>query len=396
MKFTNFLFVFFINFFQNFYYSNAILFKKTNDDLIIKFAEDYYKKLENQNLVENMKTIINKKFYRKIYQKKEKIENFSEFFQNSKANSNSTKVKISNKTRKIQSRIKSDHDEHEEDKHVKNISGEVQDNNNSNNINTLLNVNYGDFHAKNRVVKFYITLTQECNVLVNDTVEYEQFTKNINVIEHLVLHNNVDFIDPKGVFSDDVNISFFAYNKKINMFSVYYDNPKEKSNYTFEYDYLAVNLIKSFNNNSPDKLDKDPLNKITSNSTTVANINATAYNSFIWKFFNENLLKISQKITVEFYFSIDKLFEKENVTFSVGNFTKGIVLENAQRIVKYTATFDVPHEEVLVLDVKFPMYFENCGGYNMNVPMIIVGAVFIIFLILVLYLILSSMIFEEY
>lgn len=380
---------------------NSILYKKpSSNDYVIKFSEKYYQKLEGIGGIDKYKEIIKTKFNDRLIKgkqkQKEKLSNStnrnntlitkkqnttikssfnSTITDLNKKNINETKSQINstNKLKLIQTNLqRTKKDLYDENFNFFDKDTIIGSNTTDGNIFAVYS---GDFVAKERTVKFYISISQECNVLINDTVHYEQYNKNINFIEHLILHNNVDFIDPKAVFSNNLNINFFAYNKKLNMFSVYFDKNEEQYNYTMEYDYLAVNLIKSQKDN---------------NNITRSN------NTFLWKFFNENLFKIKQKLNLEFYFSFDKLFENENVTFSIPGFNKTIVQDETQRLVKYSYSGELLPQDVMILDVKFPMYIENCGGVNINVPMIIVGSVFIIFLILVLYLILSSMIFEEY
>jgi len=61
----------------------------------------------------------------------------------------------------------------------------------------------------------------------------------------MILHNNGESIEPKGVYSDQIIINFFAFNRKLNIFSVYFENPKDLKTFTIEYDYLAIGLIKT-------------------------------------------------------------------------------------------------------------------------------------------------------
>jgi hypothetical protein len=259
-----------------------------------------------------------------------------------------------------------------------------------------------DIIAKERTVKFYISLTNECNVLINDTIKYTH-SKNIkniknienpppeellfsrtdfsfpfhtDTMEHMILNNNVDFIDPKGVFSNNekVDINLFVYNKKLNLFTIFFEKNENLTNYSLEYDYMAMNLIKSQRGKN----------------STLSN------NTFLWKFYNENILKEKQKLNLEFYFSIDKLFEKENVTFYrnsvLFDLEKSVINEG---LVKYSKSVDLYPNEVIILDAKFPMFFENCGVVRIDVSMIIVGSVFIIFLIFVLYIMLSQILKVE-
>ena len=70
----------------------------------------------------------------------------------------------------------------------------------------------GDYISVKRTLRFLISRNRECSMLVNDTVLYTKLA-NVNFIEHMILHNNGETIDPIGVYSDKVNISFFAFNR---------------------------------------------------------------------------------------------------------------------------------------------------------------------------------------
>jgi hypothetical protein len=245
----------------------------------------------------------------------------------------------------------------------------------------------GEYASTNRVLKFYISHTQECSLFINDTVSYENFN-NVNFVEHMILHNNAEVIDAKGVYSDDVNINFFLFNKKLNIFSVYFEPFKSKltsnsdqiKNFTIEYDYDAINIIKS-------NFIKEAENSNLENSTY-------HYNSFIWKILNQNFLKSKENVTIEIYFDLGKDFEHEDVEFSM-NFTKSIFQGDSKNIVKYVWQGKIEPQEVVVLQVKFPLYFEHCGNLSINLVMIFVGSVFIVFLIGMLYIILSTVFSED-
>jgi hypothetical protein len=258
-----------------------------------------------------------------------------------------------------------------------------------------------DYSATERILKFYISHTQECSVFINDTVKYHNIN-NINFVEHMILHNNAENIDPKGVYSDDVSVNFFAFNRKINVFSVYFNNDKPetkgKDSFLIEYDYDAINLIKS---NIYSKEDSTfPNKKPTHNSNSTPTITEKSSeklqntNSFIWKILNQNFLKSKELLTIEVYFDLGKDFEHEDVEFSL-NFQKSIIDSERKTIVKYEWKGALDPQEVLVMQVKFPLYFENCGNLSINLVIIFVGAVFIIFLIGMLYIILSTVFLDD-
>ena len=250
----------------------------------------------------------------------------------------------------------------------------------------------GDYISTNRLIKFYVSHASECSIFVNDTVTYNNIN-NVNFVEHMILHNNAENIDPKGVYSEDVNINFFAFNKKLNIFSVYFDNNKKSTrnstiiknykSFSIEYDYEALNIIKS-------NIVKDGELRSGSNNDTFL----ISSNSFIWKILNQNLMKSKENITIEIYFDLGKEFENEEVEFSL-NFTKSIINTDKKTLIKYIWKGSIDSQEVIILQTRFPMYFEHCGNISINLVMIFVGAIFIIFLIGMLYVILSTVFSED-
>jgi len=207
----------------------------------------------------------------------------------------------------------------------------------------------------------------------------------------MILHNNAESIDPKGVYSDDININFFAFNRKLNIFSVYFDQKKtsenslsninEKnidSNFKIEFNYNALNLIKTIITENKNE-----------NSTLVEAENSKNYNSFIWKILNQNFIKHKENVVIELYFDLGKNFQHEDVEFSL-KFVKSILEENKKQIVKFRWEGVIEPQEVIILQAKFPLYFDSCGNISINLVMIFIGSIFIIFLIGMLYIILST------
>jgi hypothetical protein len=309
---------------------------KDNEDIIMKFSDRYYKKIGPEH-VEEFKNMM----FREL-DKSEIIQKHN--------------MEIINKT----------------ENPTINLANGLKKKRSSDDVR----IYSGEYVSLDRVVKFYIS--HECTVNINDTVHYN-IVNPVNFVEHMILHNNADSIDAKGVFSEDIAINFFAFNKKLNIFSVYFDPPK-KTNFTLEYDYDAVNLIRSNIESTHDGFD-------ISNNHTSSNI-------FVWKFVNQNFIKMKENITVEIYFDIGKEFTHEDVEFSL-NFTKSIVERNKRMVVKYVWNGQLSPQEVIVLQAKFPLYFENCGTLSVNWIMIGIGSVFIVFLIGMLYMIISSVFLED-
>jgi len=200
----------------------------------------------------------------------------------------------------------------------------------------------------------------------------------------MLLHNNAERIDPRGVYSDNVQINFFAFNRKTNVFNIYFENKQNRSNFSLEYDYDAIGFIQNNNDKNYDE----------KNSLILGN----RYNSFLWKIFNQNLMKVSEYLMIDIYFQLGKDFEKLDVEFNLFNFTK--TLESSphshEKVVKYHWEGIIQPQQVMVIEAKFPLFFENCGMIGVNIMLVILGSTFIIFLIGMLHMILSTIFFEEY
>jgi len=242
--------------------------------------------------------------------------------------------------------------------------------------NTNLDIfdwSFGDINSYKRVTKFYINLESKCNIFINDTIYYDKDDYTSNFIDHLILHNNFDSIEPRSIYSTDVLINYFIFNKKLNMFTVNFENEKHR-NYSIVYEYFANNLIKLQQNK------KD----FYSNNNNEKNVN-----EFLWKFYNENTNSKNLSLEVEFYFTIDKYFMHENVEFNNKMFMYKTRIENKDTLVfKWSGTL-MPYE-VKVFESVFPMLFENCQMMTVNFTMILIGAFFVIFIVLILYLLFSS------
>ena len=250
----------------------------------------------------------------------------------------------------------------------------------------------GDYVSQERTIRFFIDNSLECSVNINDTATYKELFK-INFIEHMILHNNADGIDHKGVYSEDLDISYFSFNKKLNTFNVYFENKRRSDYYTIEYDYEAVNLIKTSTSNSFNKL-----NRIEDN------LKVYNFNNFIWKIINQNFIQYKEKINIEIIFNLGETFDPKFVELNLKNYTFYVEIRKPinkhDHEIRTTYVFKwsglLQPQEVLVLNAKFPLYFENCGDIKANGFMIIIGAIFIILLIGMLYIIISTVFCEDF
>ena len=230
-----------------------------------------------------------------------------------------------------------------------------------------------DYYSSIRNISLYISKENECTIFVNDTITYNNISPS-SFVEHMLLHNNAESIDPKGVYSDEIQINFFTFNRKLNIFETYYSNRRNLSSFQINYEYEANNLIK-----------RNVVKHNTTNSTE-------AYNSFIWKMVNQNYMKQNETFHIEIEFDLGKEFLNETVEFSM-NFTKEV--DRRRKVVKYVWEGDTSAQDVIIVKSKFPLYFNKCKTLKLNFGMILVGSVFIMFLIGMLYFIVSTILLEK-
>jgi hypothetical protein len=205
--------------------------------------------------------------------------------------------------------------------------------------------------------------------------------------------------------------------------------------FSLEYIYDAKHLIHSVSDfrSTPD------FNNITYN-----------YDRFIWNLINENYDKSDETVKIELFFDMEETFYSENIFVNL-NFTKSIfllnqtekraienfytkidsniMLENANysyidgavylmekvmnsspdldriqyyvksktknhkndliKIMKVEAEKVLKFNETFQLEVKFPLYFENCRNYKTNSMIMITGIVLMVFMGSVIYLCVS-------
>lgn len=212
-------------------------------------------------------------------------------------------------------------------------------------------------------------------------------------------------------------------------------NPINFIDFSLEYIYDAKHLIHSVSDfrSTPD------FNNITYN-----------FDRFIWNLKNENSDKSQETVKIELFFDMEESFYSENIFVNL-NFTKSIFLLNQTekraiensyikidsnimletanysfidgsvylmekvmnsspdldriqyyvkskkdkhkneliKIMKVEAEKVLKHNESFQLEVKFPLYFENCRNYKTNTVIMITSIVLMVFLGSLIYLVVS-------
>lgn len=258
----------------------------------------------------------------------------------------------------------------------------------TNTTNSTLDHKYeeGSNTIKERLLKFFISTKTECSVYINETIIYSGQVLT-NPIEHVVLVNNTSNklkIIPISVTSKNVTIDYFGFSKGIKTFSAYYNNTNNLTTFDIEYNYIASKLIKSFS----DFRNEASYENITYN-----------YNQFSWKIKNENINKETQNLKIEIYFDLGANFVNEYSNFTLP-MEKSIISKvgsdnSYQPVVKFTSNTELNYNNTLIFDAKFPLYFENCKNYKLNLIVLLTGFVFIGFFVFVVYMTIYVIFTEE-
>jgi hypothetical protein len=311
-----------------------------------------------------------------------------------------------------------------------------------------------DYNIVSREISFIISEKLNCHSFIREKLVLESI-KDFNLIEHWILPNNFDNVEINSIKSPDAQINFYYFNKKFSLLSIYftpnnkidnnsYNKPYKnhkynnknftenirareknnenksqkffhllarkkyieenfdhnyKRNYTFEFEYIAYNLIFSHNGGSNSLLKDyknwgDNYEKNNDKKLTYYNNPnfEEGYNYIIWKFFNKNFIEEIKnlKISIDFDLSFD--FVNYPVLFSPPfqmSFKKSLIVKDKHKFVKYETNFKIQPQEVIILDMKFPLIFYQCNTGTPSVFMVAILSILIIFMILIIYIVFS-------
>ena len=304
-----------------------------------------------------------------------------------------------------------------------------------------------EYNVISRNISFIISDKLNCHSLIKEKIVVESI-KDFNLLEHWILHNNFDNLEIKSIKSPDANVNFFFFNKKFSLLSIYFtpnhhkdykdnknnikfqnlteiiygsnymphksnkfynifdrkksvENLDYKRNYTFEFEYIAYNLILSHHGGSNTLL-KDYKNwsEVQFNKNYEKKHKFIkkpmdfddGYNYLVWKFFNKNYFQEIKNLRISIIFDLGLDFVNYPVLFSPPfqmSFKKSLVVEDKIKFVKYVTDFKILPQEVMILDMKFPLIFSQCSTGTPNVFMVAILSILIIFMIFIIYIIFS-------
>lgn len=270
-----------------------------------------------------------------------------------------------------------------------------------------------------RNIKFLISESNNCSVFITDYIKFNTYNNKLEnsfFKQHSLLHNNVEYIEPINVYSNNTDIQVYSYNRNTYNFDVYYDkNVNQNKTSSITFDYIANNLIKYFNEKDQIKKSVFSFNKHDKNN------NESNYNYFIWKILNpSNNKKLNMNIEIYFdikdaknynvstYFNLkNKTYKyiESNLKFKSDLVYKDDIINNTynylnklsnNEILKLYWKGTLSPEQVLVINTKFSTIFTTCKKLNINITHIIVGSFFLMFAISIIYILISSIFFKEY
>lgn len=120
------------------------------------------------------------------------------------------------------------------------------------------------------------------------------------------------------------------------------------------------------------------------------------YNSFKWDFMNKNKNQTRQYLNIEVYFDLEEELERGKTGFSTDMSRTVIQVkddeDNIKNIVKFTSYKLLEYNETMKFEVKFPLYFEYCKNYKLNLMVVISSGLFLILFTAVIYMMIALVI----
>jgi len=209
---------------------------------------------------------------------------------------------------------------------------------------------------------------------------------NTNFNHNIVIPNSIKEQNPndyKGLVDGGNGID----NSKNNF------DKNKNSNNKFYKNSDNLNIQKSIGLNGIDYNSYDPISLHNNNNTP----NEEGYNSLIWKIFNKNYFEQINDLKIDIVFDLGNDFVNQPVLFEPPlhlKFKKTLEIKNQKHLVKYSSSFKMDAQEVVVLNMKFPLYFKECSNAIPSIFMIGIFALFLIFLIIIVYIIFSTFYFN--
>jgi len=342
-----------------------------NDDLLdafIKFSENlkFDKEADQEIKISKFKKKLN--YYSRLESGKNQDLNLS--------NLRSLKISDTNKTGNLDYSDKNNtHDDYSFLARGFNYSNEIE---NKEATMKFPDLNYTYASPIKRIIKIYINQENECDVYFDDSVYYEANNYTKFFMDHIILNGKSKIIQPREVKASDAFIDYYIYNRKMNMFTLEVEK-KTGKNFSINYDYTASGLISSFSNN--DKYISQEENN--------------EWNFLKWKIYNENFENKRLDIEIEVYLGLGNEFNYESIKFNYP-FEKQIKNIGVTNLTYFSWKGSLLPYEVMKIETIFPLIFKNCGVESMSSYIIILGSLFIIYVIITLYLMIVNLIKDFY
>lgn len=231
--------------------------------------------------------------------------------------------------------------------------------------------------ANKRTIKIFIDSENECDVFFEDKVYYEADNFTNYFLDHIIINRKSNFIEPRGVKANNASIKYFVFNRKLNMFSIDVDKDA-KQNFTIDYDYMASGLIGVMTND------------IFMNPELEKNLNLLK-----WKVYNENTDNKKLNLEIQVFFGLGEDYDYDKIKFNHA-FVKKLKNVKDKKLTYFSWSGDLLPYEVMTINSFFPMIFRNCGIEKLNIPLVILGSLFVILVIISVYLMIVNIIKDFY
>lgn len=234
--------------------------------------------------------------------------------------------------------------------------------------NDYLEIISEELECTNRTIEIIVKESDSCTIFFNDTLTYNKSSLN-NFIDLKLIKTKPETIIPEAVYSNEINITLFNFNKRNNIFSVILDK-NNKTNVDVQYFYKAINLIKS----------------------TKSSNGKNSFNYFNWSIKNNNLNN-KMNLTVVFLFNFNEI-ALDDIKFNV-NVTKSSTEINGIVYKKYVFNEQMKNDEEITFTPVLPLNLERCEWLKIHKGMLILGSMFIVVILVLLYY-LFSVLYKEF
>lgn len=239
--------------------------------------------------------------------------------------------------------------------------------------------------ATKRLVKVYLDPENDCDVFFQDIVYYAQDNSSNYFIDHILMNRQCHLIEPRNVSPNQAKVKYFVFNRKLNMFTLKLEK-QANANFSINYEYTASGALSS---------DSKLISLDKANSTSKGKKQASEVNIFQWKLYNENTDNRKLDLEIEIFFQFGEKYDYDKVMFN-HEFKKQQKNFADKNVTYYKWEGQLLPYEVMNLNSYFPLIFKDCNIHKLSLSLVMLGALFVILVVLSIYLIVVNIIKDFY